>query len=195
MIRLPRAHPSCPRALGLLGLAGLLLAVLAPQAGAKIYADKESHLYHIDTCPDKEQIKPKNLRLLDAEEEARSKGFYPCEKCIAPNDQPSQVERTGKKLSLQVSREQIYVGQRSTKTYHYGWCTALQEVPAADRVNFSSPKMASQKGYQACAECSPPAMYQRVNPEFAPAQQTPEPVPTPPAPPAPNQLQEGSEAP
>lgn len=177
-----------------LGLAALLAALLAPPAGAKIYADKETHLYHRDTCPEKNQIKPKYLRLLDAEEEARAKGFYPCEKCIAPNEQPSQVDRAGKRLSLPFSREQNYIGQRSTKLYHYRWCPLIQDLPADERVNFASPKLAAQKGYQPCAECGPPALYQRISPEFAPAQQTPEPAPAPPAPPSASEPPPGNDS-
>lgn len=169
------------------GLAGGFLAAGPSQTAAKIHMDKETHLYHREICPDKALVKPRHLRLADSEEEARAKGFYPCEKCIAPNEQPSRVDRTGNKLSLPINREQTYVGQRSSKIYHYGWCPLVQELPDADRILFSSPKQAAQKDYQPCGECNPPALYQRLNPEFAPAPQTPEPAPAPPAPPAPNQ--------
>ncbi|MEW6517098.1 MAG: hypothetical protein AB1439_09350 [candidate division FCPU426 bacterium] len=183
MTRPPLALTALIRTAWLFSLAGLFAAWSPLSAQAKIYADKESHLYHSDTCPAKDQIKPKYLRIFNAEQEAESRGFYPCEKCITPSNQPSQIDQTGKKLSLPLKREQTYVGQRNSKVYHYDWCTVLQDLPAEERVMFPSARVAAQKGYQPCPECNPPAMFQRINPEFAPASQTPEPVPTPPAPP------------
>lgn len=144
----------------LLGI-GLALGLTGTWAQAKVYADKSSNLFHAETCPEKERIRPGNLRVFDSEPEAESRGFYPCKICIPPTGPPSLVNKQEKKLSLPVNRNQRYIGDREKKIFHYEWCSLVREIPSKQRKVFTSAKTAHRKGFEPCSECNPPVLFKR----------------------------------
>ena len=48
-----------------------------------------------------------------------------------------------------------YVGNASSKKFHYANCTYAQKIKASNRVEFSSREEAINNGYIPCKKCSP----------------------------------------
>jgi hypothetical protein len=141
-------------------------------AAAEVYGDAAAKKYHTPDCPEKARIKPRDLKLFEAEAEAGAKGYYPCPICIPPVGKDSRPDQSSRKLSQPVSRASVYIGDISQGTYHYPWCRRIKGLPTADLKRFPGVEKAVAEGFARCGECNPPmavAKIGRVTPAKKPA--------------------------
>lgn len=141
------------------GWLGLLLACawLAPKpCAADFYGDIRTKRYHTEDCPEKKDLKARYRKVFTSEEEAGSRGFYPCTTCIPPAGQAFGNQRLQVKHSQPVVRNAHYVGDKQNRLYHHQWCAAAKALAPADQVKFQNVEAAVRAGYERCPECRPP---------------------------------------
>jgi methylphosphotriester-DNA--protein-cysteine methyltransferase len=152
----------------LLAAAVFSLSLHLPRAArAEYYGDTRTKRFHTEDCPEKKAIKPRNRQIFNSEEEAGSRGFYPCTLCIAPVGMENSNIQGHVMHSLPVVRTTYYVGDKQNKIYHYQWCAAAKALPQAEVIRFPNVEAAVKAGYERCPECRPslPVVKNQVPPE------------------------------
>jgi hypothetical protein len=144
-------------------LAALALGLWGPaRAAAEFYGDVTTKRYHTAECPETPLIKKKNLKMFDAEAEARAKAFYPCPLCSAPVRKDDAVVASHRVLSRAVSRGEGYVVDKGSKTYHQAWCPLLKKLDARQMLKVADIDKALVGGNAPCTVCNPPVAFVRA---------------------------------
>ena len=169
-----------------LGVAGLLLATALgmwspARVLAEFYGDITTKRYHTAECPETPLIKKKNLKVFDAEAEARAKAFYPCPLCCAPVRKDAAPVASHRILSRTVSRGDGYIVDKATKTYHQTWCPLLKKMDARQLLKVPDIEKAQAGGNAPCTVCNPPVAFVRAAPQPVNREKT-APAPLPPGP-------------
>lgn len=53
------------------------------------------------------------------------------------------------------SSTQAYIGNRNSKIFHYSWCSSVDKMKDANKVEFSTRQDAVNAGYKPCKRCNP----------------------------------------
>lgn len=51
--------------------------------------------------------------------------------------------------------ENVYIGNKSSKKFHYPWCTSVAEMKESNKVTLRSREEAIRSGYTPCKICNP----------------------------------------
>lgn len=114
---------------------GLFVLASAGFAHADFVANKDSKVFHNETCSVVKQMKDTNKVTFKTADEATKAGYTACKKC-APVD---------------VS----FVGNKSSMTYHKDGCRMAASIKADNVVKFATEDEAVKAGYKACSICFP----------------------------------------
>ena len=80
----------------------------------------------------------------------------------------SAMDGSGKRLTINVTvkeREPVqaaaqvdqttYIGNKSTKKFHYPWCSSVSRMKESNMVEITGRDQAIKKGYKPCGRCTP----------------------------------------